>query len=132
MNAKSPVTGMSLANLKRLHAELATAIDQREQLTTPVHIQKLVEEDFHLLQNTLHSQTRALVVSRPRQVAMTLMHEAGMTWHASGTYFSLSYDAALYAAKIIAGCEEADLDFASRMQRLRTKIASTLESPSNF
>lgn len=126
------VADIPLTDLKRLHAELAIEIDKREQLAISRTIERIVEGEFGLRQNTLHAQTKALPVARPRQIAMTLMLEAGMTWDDTGPYFNLSPSAAYYNSRKITELESTDSDLAKLMQRLRIKVASALKSPSNF
>jgi len=55
------------------------------------------------------------------------MREAGMSWEE----LHLGHDTAIYASKIVAEKESGHPGFATAMQRLRKKIAETIQQAQN-
>lgn len=116
-----------LAELRRRRDAIDNALAQLGG--TAYVIEQAVTEAFGVSRAQLHSPDRSARVALPRQAAMTLMREHGMTWQAAADYYGKDHGTALYAAKKIYDLETKDDRLAESMQHLRETVAATLQEP---
>lgn len=77
-----------LRRLKQFHAEIGAEIDHRNHTGSGSHIVELVESQFGLNKHDLHLKTQKHIIATPRQVAMMLMRESGMTYQDIANFFN--------------------------------------------
>lgn len=90
-------------------------------------IEQAVISAFDITHAELHSPGRPDRIALPRQAAMTLMRENGMTWEAAASHYGKGHGTASYAVKQILARESSDTWLAETMQTLRTQIATSLQ-----
>ncbi len=114
-----------IAELRRQRDQIDTAL--AEFSTTADIIERAVIRTFNTTRKQLHNLSRASHIALPRQAAMTLMHEHGLTWQQASSHYGLDYGTAMHASKAISTREATDPDFASKMHNLRINISKTLQ-----
>ncbi len=115
-----------IAELRRQRDQIDSAL--AEFSTTAVIIERAVIRTFNIPRKQLHSLSRASHIALPRQAAMTLMHEHGLTWQQASSHYGLDHGTSMHASKAIAAREATDPAFATRMQTLRTTIKQHLST----
>lgn len=113
-----------IAELRRRRDEIETGL--KELGTTEEIVEAAVIRSFRITREDLHSDLRPERITLPRQAAMALMREHGMTWSSCGAHFGKDHGTAAYAAKKIAEREATDVWLAEVMRGLRSSLAAAL------
>jgi len=119
------MTDLSSVSTDDLIAEIRIRLDQLTLPSDPTStIEQLVADEFNLTTGQLHNLTRTESIALPRQVAMTLMREAGCTWQICAGHFGLDHGTAIHAAKTVATRITTCTALAARVHRLRSTLAT--------